>query len=80
MWPFSRCNRYRHAAPRVVGLGVEIRGDIRLNDLKPYVRFYLECKRCGATGDKLREAVKTYHKPDDLILDGLIWDEPGEAS
>lgn len=79
MWPFSRCNRYRHADPVVVGLGVEIRGDVRLNDLRPYVRFYLECRRCGAMGDKLRETGKFYSVPSDLILNGLMWDEPEVA-
>jgi hypothetical protein len=75
MWPFSRCSRYRHADPVVVGLGAEIRGDIRMNSLKPWVRFYLECRRCGATAERLREAVQTYHTLDDLVLNGLDWDE-----
>lgn len=73
-WLFG-CTQERHRAPRVVGLGVEIRGDARLNDLKPYVRFYLECTKCGMTGDRLREAGTTLHTPDGLILDGAYWQE-----
>lgn len=74
MFSFFRCNRYRHTTPRVVAINTEIRGDPLLNNVRPYVRFYLECKRCGATGTKLREAGKTYHTPEGLILDGLVWD------
>ncbi len=75
MWPFAHCTRERHAAPRVMALGVEIRGDVQLNNLKPYVRFYLRCKRCGATGDKLRESGKTEITLDGLILSSVVWDK-----
>lgn len=74
LWPFA-CTQERHRSPRVVGLGVEIRGDVRLNNLKPYVRFYLECQKCGRTSDRLREAGKTFHTPDGLIVDGAFWEE-----
>lgn len=73
-WPFG-CTREQHRSPRVVGLGVEIRGDVRRNDLKPYVRFYLECRACGMKGDKLREAGVTFHSLDGLILDTAYWRE-----
>jgi hypothetical protein len=73
-WPFA-CRRQQHRAPRVVALGVEIRGDPHLNDLKPYVRFYLECQKCGAKGDKLRETGKTFTTPEHLILTPAYWDE-----
>ncbi len=79
MWPFSRCGRYHHADPVLVAIGVEIRGDPQLNDLRPCVRFYLECRRCGATADKPREAGKFYCAPDRVILDGLVWDEQREG-
>ncbi len=74
MWPFS-CTRERHRAPRVVALGVEIRGDPLLNNLRPYVRFYLECKQCGAEGERLRETGKTAVTPNDLIVSNLVWEE-----
>jgi hypothetical protein len=69
------CTRERHREPRVVALGVEIRGDARLNNLRPYVRFYLECQKCGMTADRLREAGKTMVTPDNLILT-TIWEQP----
>lgn len=72
-WPFA-CSRERHRDPRVVGLGVEIRGEVALNNLRPYVRFYFECKKCGATGDRLREAGKMAHTLDDLTLP-FVWEE-----
>lgn len=70
------CTRDRHRAPRVVALGVEIRGDVRLNGLKPYVRFYLECQKCGMTANTLREAGKTFATPDNLISRTALWEQP----
>ncbi len=69
------CNQERHAAVRVVALSVELWGDPMLNQVRPYVRFYLECKRCGATGTRLRETGKAYHRPQDLIVDGVYWED-----
>ena len=74
IWPF-RCTRERHREVRVMGLDVEIRGDVRMNDRKPYVRFYLECRACGMTADKLREAGMTAITLDGLVLNGVIWEE-----
>lgn len=70
------CTQDRHRAPRVVALGVEIRGDPCLNNLRPYVRFYLECQKCGMTANTLREAGKTWTTPDGLISSTAIWEQP----
>ena len=72
MFGWLPCRKDDHRDWRVVGLGVEIRGS-DLNNMKPYVRFYIECVRCGATGDRLREAGKHWVRPRDL-LDPVIWD------
>jgi hypothetical protein len=74
VWPFV-CRADRHLAPRVVALGVEIRGEPQLNNLRPYVRFYLECKKCGREATRLRETGKTWTTLHGLILDGVIWEE-----
>ena len=75
MLSLFRCTRERHRAPRVVALGVEIRGDPQLNNLRPYVRFYLKCRKCGMTAWRLREAGKTEITLDGLVLENLIWEE-----
>lgn len=76
-WPF-RCSRWNHRAPYVEALSAEIRGDPHLNNLRPYVRFYLKCKGCGATADVLRETGKVWLTAYDLIVNVAIWEEPDD--
>lgn len=73
-----RCRPYRHVDPCVVGVGVEMRGEVQLNNVRPCVRFYVKCRKCGLVGDRLRDVGKAAYRPDDLVMP--VWWDTEDAS